>query len=131
VQILTSNHATDAKHLNFKGVAPVAASDYGAMMGPIPAMYIQGKMDKERGNGDGHETVARFRAANSCMDTSMPFTVMGCQSSGTTVDPGCVSYNGCKAPTIWCSHNDPAYSGTMHGVPCFAMKAMYDFFKSL
>ena len=132
VQILTSNHTNDAKHLGFKGVAPVAASDYGAMTGPIPVMYIQGKMDAERGNGDGHETVARFRAANSCMDTSMPYTaVMGCQSGNTTVNPGCVSYNGCKAPTIWCSHNDPAYSGTMHGVPCFGMKAMYDFFETL
>jgi polyhydroxybutyrate depolymerase len=34
-------------------------------------------------------------------------------------------------PTIWCSHNDPNYSGTQHGVPCFAMKAMADFFTSL
>lgn len=132
VQILTSNHTNDAKHLNFKGVAPVAASDYGAMTGPIPVMYIQGKMDAERGNGDGHETVARFRAANSCMDTSMAYSaVAGCQSGTTAVTPGCVSYSGCKAPTIWCSHNDPAYSGTMHGVPCFGMKAMYDFFKTL
>ena len=132
VQILTSNHTSDAKHLNFKGVAPVAASDYGAMTGPIPAMYIQGKMDAERGNGDGHETVARFRAANSCMDTSMPYSsVVGCMSGTTAVNPGCVSYSGCKAPTIWCSHNDPAYSGTMHGVPCFAMKAMHEFFGTL
>jgi len=38
---------------------------------------------------------------------------------------------GCKAPTIWCSHDDPAYSGTMHGVPCFGMKAIYDFFEGL
>jgi polyhydroxybutyrate depolymerase len=95
-------------------------------------MYIQGKMDKERGGGDGHETVARLRAANMCMDSSMPYAqVQGCQSGQTTVDPGCVAYDGCKAPTIWCSHNDPAYSGTMHGVPCFAMTAMHDFFGSL
>lgn len=132
VQILTTNHRTDAQKLNFKGVAPVAASDYGAMTGPIPVMYIQGKMDKERNNGDGHETVARFRAANTCTDTSMPYSqVMGCQSGTTAVTPGCISYQGCKAPTIWCSHNDPAYGGTMHGVPCFAVKAMFDFFNGL
>jgi poly(3-hydroxybutyrate) depolymerase len=134
VQILTTKNKADAQHLSFKGVAPVAASDYGAMSGPIPAMYIQGKMDKERGNGDGHETVERFRAANSCSasGTSMPQTqVMGCQSGNTAVNPGCVAYDGCQAPTIWCSHNDPAYGGTMHGVPCFGVKAMFDFFKSL
>jgi hypothetical protein len=34
-------------------------------------------------------------------------------------------------PTIWCSHNDPSYSGTQHGIPCFAIKAMYDFFGTL
>jgi polyhydroxybutyrate depolymerase len=132
VQILLTSHQQDAKYLKFKAVAPVAASDYGPMTGPIPAMYIQGKMDQERGGGDGHETVARFRAANSCMDSSTPYTeVMGCQSGQTAVDPGCVSYAGCQAPTIWCSHNDPAYGTTMHGVPCFGVKAMYDFFTTL
>jgi|GEM_PF-681329 len=134
VQIFTTKNKADAQHLNFKGVAPVAASDYGAMAGPIPAMYIQGKMDKERGGGDGHETVARFRTANSCSASggSTPYSaVMGCQSGSTTVNPGCVAYDGCAAPTIWCSHNDPAYSGTMHGVPCFGVKAMFDFFQSL
>jgi hypothetical protein len=48
-----------------------------------------------------------------------------------TVDPGCVSYEGCAVPTVWCSHNDPFYNGTSHGVPCFASDAMYGFFKSL
>lgn len=132
VQIFTQNHSADAKYLKFKAMAPVAASDYGAMSGPVPVMYIQGKMDQERGGGDGHETVARLRAMNQCMDTSMPYTqVKGCQSGQTMVDPGCISYSGCKAPTIWCSHNDPAYSGTMHGVPCFGMTAMHDFFNGL
>jgi poly(3-hydroxybutyrate) depolymerase len=132
VQILTANHTADAQHLSFKAVAPVAASDYGAITGPIPVMYIQGMMDAERGNGDGHETVERFRAANGCGSSSMPYSeVDGCQSGATSVDPGCVIYDDCDAPTVWCSHNDPAYSGTMHGVPCFAMTAMHDFFESL
>lgn len=132
VQIFTQSHTADAQHFKFKAIAPVAASDYGVMAGPIPVMYIQGKMDQERGGGDGHETVARLRAANMCMDTSKPYDmVKGCQSGQTTVNPGCVVYDGCKAPTIWCSHNDPAYSGTMHGVPCFGMTAMHDFFGGL
>lgn len=132
VQMLLSNRQADAAHFGFAGVAPVAASDYGAMSGPIPVMYIQGYMDKERNNGDGHETVERFRAANSCGSSSADYDeVMGCQSSGTSVDPGCVVYDGCAAPTIWCSHNDPQYGGTYHGVPCFAMTAMGDFFAGL
>jgi poly(3-hydroxybutyrate) depolymerase len=132
VQILT--HATDARHLQLKAVAPVSASDYGVITGPIPVMYIQGMMDQERGGGDGHETVARFTAANGCGSTSMPYTqVAMCQSQGgaTTVSPGCKIYDGCMMPTIWCSHNDPFYSGTMHGIPCFGVKAMHDFFESL
>jgi polyhydroxybutyrate depolymerase len=132
VQILLNSHTADAQHLKFKGVAPVAASDYGAMTGPIPVMYIQGKMDAERNNGDGHETVAQFRSANSCQEASLPYSaVMGCQSGNTAVDPGCIVYQGCEAPTVWCSHNDPQYGTTMHGVPCFGVKAMYDFFQSL
>ena len=129
VQILA--HSDAAKHMNFKAVAPVAASDYGAITVPIPVMYIQGKMDNVRGN-DGASTVARFRTANMCMTASMPYTqVAGCSSSGTTVTPGCIKYDGCTVPTIWCSHNDPQYSGTNHGVPCFAIKAMYDFFATI
>jgi poly(3-hydroxybutyrate) depolymerase len=132
VQILLDSHTSDAEHFDFAAVAPVAASDYGPMRGPVPVMYIQGMMDRERGNGDGHETVERFRAANGCMDASMPYAeVTGCQSGATTVDPGCVIYDGCQAPTVWCSHDDPAYSGTMHGVPCFAMGAIHDFFEAL
>jgi polyhydroxybutyrate depolymerase len=128
VQILT--HKSDAAHVAFKAVSPVAASDYGAISGPIPVLYIQGKMDSVRGN-DGSATVTRFRTANGCGMTSMPYSrVMGCQSSGKMVNPGCIAYDGCQVPTIWCSHDDPQYSGTSHGVPCFAITAMYDFFGS-
>ena len=129
VQILT--HKNDAAHIGFKGVSPVAASDYGALSGPMPVLYIQGKNDTVR-REDGATTVARFRTANACGTSSMPYSaVTACQSSGKTVNPGCVSYDGCKLPTIWCSHDDPQYSGTSHGVPCFAINAMYDFFGSL
>ena len=128
-QILT--HSDAAAHMKFKGVAPVASSNYGAIVVPIPVMYIQGKNDSVR-MSDGADVVARFRTANMCMTTSMPYTaVMGCMSGSTTVNPGCIIYDGCSVPTIWCSHNDPQYSGTSHGVPCFGMKAAYDFFGSL
>lgn len=129
VQILT--RANDAEHFNFKAVAPVAASNYGAIASAIPVMYIQGANDTVR-NSDGRDVVERFTAANGCSTTTMPYAgVAMCMSSGTTVDPGCISYDGCTEPTVWCSHNDPQYSNTSHGWPCFATKAMFDFFQSL
>ncbi len=130
VQVLAKK--TDADHLHLKGVAPVAADPYN-VAAPMPVMYIDGKMDNQRSPTSATNTVARFRAANMCADTSKPYTpVMTCKSSeGPMVDPGCIIYDGCTVPTIWCSHNDPSYGGTQHGVPCFAMKGMYDFIKSL
>jgi polyhydroxybutyrate depolymerase len=132
VQMLLGSHTADAEHMHFKAVAPVAASDYGAHATAVPAMYIQNQNDQERG-GDGHEEVEQFVAGNMCASTSMPLEVTGagCQSGGTTVDPGCISYDDCSVPTVWCSHNDPQYNGTGHGVPCFAMQAMDEFFKGL
>lgn len=128
-QILTKS--ADAPHFNFKAVAPVAASNYGAVVSPIPVMYIQGAKDNVR-NSDGADVVAQFTKVNKCMTSKMPFTgAPSCSSGGTSVNPGCVIYDGCVQPTIWCSHNDPAYSGTSHGWPCFATKAMYDFFTGL
>ena len=129
VQILTKADAT--MHMNFKAVSPVAASNYGAITAPIPVMYIQGKMDNVR-NSDGADVVARFTSVNKCGSTTMPYSgVAMCMSSGTNVNPGCVSYDGCMEPTVWCSHNDPQYSNTNHGWPCFATKAMADFFAAL
>jgi hypothetical protein len=129
VQILT--HADAADHVSFKAVAPVAASNYGAITRAIPVMYIQGANDSVR-NSDGADVVARFTAANSCDAGSMPYPgVASCMSSGTAVDTGCVAYQGCSVPTVWCSHDDPQYSNTNHGWPCFATKAMYDFFTAL
>ena len=129
VQMLT--RADIANQVNFKAVAPVAASNYGAIMKPTAAMYIHGAMDSVRGN-DGEDVVRRFTTANTCMTGTMPYAaVASCSSSGTTVDPGCISYEGCALPTVWCSHNDPQYSNTNHGWPCFATKAMYDFFTGM
>jgi len=129
VQILTKSDAT--MHMGFKAVAPVAASNYGAITAPVPVMYIQGKMDNVR-NSDGADVVARFTSVNKCGSTSMAYTgAASCMSNGTNVNPGCISYDGCMEPTIWCSHNDPEYSNTNHGWPCFATKAMADFFAGL
>ena len=101
----------------------------------MPVLYIDGQKDTERDANSAKNAVAKFRTSNSCMDTSMKYApVMGCNSTESghpAVDPGCIIYDGCTVPTIWCSHNDPSYSGTEHGIPCFAIQSMYDFFATL
>ena len=51
-----------------------------------------------------------------------------------TVNPGCVSYDGCAKPTLFCNHNDPNYidNGTPsnHGWPCFANNEIFSFFEA-
>ena len=127
-------HKSDAQHLNLKGVSPVAADPFNVAV-PMPVLYIDGKNDNQRSANSATDAVARFRTANMCASTSKPYTsVATCMSTDSghpLVDPGCIIYDSCTVPTIWCSHNDPSYSGTEHGVPCFAMKAMYDFFAGL
>jgi polyhydroxybutyrate depolymerase len=121
----------------FKAVAPVAASKECATLPPIPVMYIQGMMDAMRGNGNGIDVVNVFTAGNGCTSATVPDTaVPTCKSTfdGMVVMPGCVSYQGCTVPTVWCSHNDNGYNSTdghEHGWPCFASNAMADFFLSL
>lgn len=130
VQILTPAHKADADLLKLKAVAPVAASRYGTVSRAIPVLYIQGANDNVR-NSDGADVVKEFTTANACTASVKPLAGPTCMSSGKTVKAGCVQYDGCKVPTAWCSHDDPAYSNTNHGWPCFATKAMLDFFSGL
>jgi polyhydroxybutyrate depolymerase len=127
------SHKSDAQHLDLKGISPVAADPYNVAV-PMPVLYIDGMMDNQRSADSAKNTVAKFRASNMCSDTSKAYTSIAmCNSTqnGQAVNPGCIIYDNCTVPTIWCSHNDPNYSNTEHGVPCFAMKAMYDFFAGL
>ncbi len=121
----------------FAGIAPVAASKYCNSVAAIPTMYIQGIQDAQRGGSNGKDVVDVFASSNSCSNTTTPFSeVMGCNSTFNqkAVNPGCVSYQSCGEPLIWCSHNDEGYNnsdGRYHGWPCFASNAMADFFLSL
>jgi poly(3-hydroxybutyrate) depolymerase len=121
----------------FKAVAPVAASKYCDTLSPVPVLYIQGQMDAQRGGSDGADVVDVFRQSNGCTDASAAYApIQGCNSefNGEPVDPGCIEYQGCTEPTIWCSHDDANYNltdGFQHGWPCFASDAIADFFLSL
>lgn len=121
----------------FKAIAPVAASKYCDKLTPVPVLYIQGMMDAQRGGGNGQNVVDVFTASNTCNTQTVPDTaVPGCNSSfdQKPVTPGCITYQGCTKPTIWCSHNDNGYNltdGHEHGWPCFASNAIADFFLGL
>ena len=119
----------------FRAVAPVASSMYCQRWNPIDTLLIHGANDMERANtnqdADGRKDLGPYVTSNACEATTAPYATPGCNSGGNAVNPGCVSYSGCDATLIWCSHDDPNYSNTNHGWPCFANQAMFDFFSSI
>jgi len=119
----------------WRGVAPVASSVYCNSWDPIPALVIHGANDSERqafglNDGDGRKDLQVYLDSNGCSMDATPVEIdaAGC---GSNIDPGCRDYEGCSQPTRWCNHNDPQYSGTNHGVPCFAAAQILEFFDSL
>jgi hypothetical protein len=87
--------------------------------------------DQERSwDSNGEEDIVPYRDSNGCMSTSTEYPVDGCQSGGTSVEPGCVQFDGCSEITLWCQHNDPQYGTSHHGVPCFGASLTREFFDS-
>jgi len=129
---------------DFNGVAPVASSLNCQKWkdGAVPALIIHGVKDQERimyglNDGDGKKDLQPYLTSNSCQATSTPFTpdLSKCNNiqgvDGKAFNPGCVEFEGCSVKTRWCNHNDPNYGTTNHGIPCFGVRAIYDFFESL
>lgn len=129
---------------DFDAVAPVASSVYCQKWkdGPIPSLIIHGVKDEERtkynlNDGDGKKDLQPYLTSNMCQMTSTPFepNVSSCNITsgidGKPFNPGCVEFSGCSAKTRWCNHNDPNYGTSNHGIPCFGVRAIYDFFESL
>jgi polyhydroxybutyrate depolymerase len=117
----------------FSAVAPSAGASTCASWSPIPTLFIHGQNDTERlnsGDADGAKDLAGYLASNSCQPSTLSYDVAGCLRDAVPVNPGCVSYEGCSAPVVRCSHDDPNYGGTNHGWPCFATQAVFDFFTS-
>ncbi|HKO94797.1 MAG TPA: hypothetical protein VJU61_26765 [Polyangiaceae bacterium] len=117
----------------FRAVAPSAGAATCASWSPIPTLFIHGQNDTERlnsGDADGAKDLAGYVTSNSCQPSTQSYDVAGCLRDGAPVNPGCVSYEGCSAPMVQCSHDDPNYGGTNHGWPCFATQAVFDFFTS-
>jgi polyhydroxybutyrate depolymerase len=129
---------------DFDAVAPIASSVYCQEWenGPVPALIIHGVQDVERtmyglNDGNGMKDLQPYLTSNMCGTTSTPFdpdlsrcgNVQGVD--GMPFNDGCVEFSGCSAKTLWCNHNDPQYGTSNHGIPCFGVRAIYDFFESL
>jgi hypothetical protein len=129
---------------DFDAVAPVASSVYCQRWenGPVPALIIHGVQDVERqmyglNDGNGMKDLQPYLTSNMCGSMSTPFdpdlsrcgNVQGVD--GMPFNDGCVEYSGCAVKTRWCNHNDPQYGTSNHGIPCFGVRAIYDFFESL
>lgn len=121
----------------FGGVALVSGSRQCNSWNAVPGMLIHGTNDQERvslGDADGQQELGPFLTSNGCGMSTAPYTdAMSCNSiyNQAAVNNGCVSYEGCSEPFVFCNHDDQNYSGTNHGWPCFANQAMYAFFSSL
>jgi poly(3-hydroxybutyrate) depolymerase len=129
---------------DFDGVAPVASSVYCQKWkdGAVPSLIIHGVQDQERtmyglNDGDGKKDLQPYLTSNMCQMTTTPFQpdVSRCTNiqgiDGKAFNAGCVEFSGCSAKTRWCNHNDPNYGTSNHGIPCFGVRAIYDFFESL
>jgi len=130
---------------DFDAVAPVASSVYCSKWkkGPVPALVIHGVMDSERAayglnDGNGAKDIQPYLMSNMCSTMSTPFdpVLTNCANvktgiDGKPFDDGCVQFQGCSAVTKWCNHNDPQYGTSNHGIPCFGVRAIYDFFESI
>lgn len=117
----------------FRAVAPSAGASTCASWSPIPTLFIHGQNDTERLNiddADGAKALAGYVTSNTCQPSTLGYDVASCTRGDMLVNPGCVSYEGCAAPLVQCSHDDPNYGGTNHGWPCFANQAVFDFFAS-
>jgi len=139
-QFIASMLANRAER-RFAGVVPVSSNRIGPTWAPVPAMLIHGLMDSERPNdSSGAIDITQYAESNQCSGGTTPVDVPSCTSlaQGATVNAGCVQYNGCAAPTIFCNHNDPNYIdgarnnlATNHGWPCFANSEIFRFLESV
>lgn len=123
----------------FAGVVEVASSRYdNPAWDPLPTLVIHGLNDNQRpGDNNGAVDIVQYVESNQCSGQTQPLDVPACASiaNQAAVNPGCVEYSGCAAPTLFCNHNDPNYvdngTPTNHGWPCFANAQIQSFFESL
>ncbi len=123
----------------FAAVAPVSSSLFNnEPWNPVPTLLIHGLNDTARPNDlNGAQDISQYARANQCSGTTTPLNIGTCSSiaqGNPAVNPGCVSYDGCGATTVFCNHDDPNYldngNPTNHGWPCFANQQIFDFLEA-
>jgi polyhydroxybutyrate depolymerase len=123
----------------FAAVAPVSSSLFNnEPWNPVPTLLIHGLNDTARPNDlNGAQDISQYARANQCGAGTTPVDIGSCNSiaqGNPAVNPGCVSYDGCGATTLFCNHNDPNYidngTPTNHGWPCFANQQIFDFLEA-
>lgn len=129
-----------ARESRFAAVAPVSSNNLNnPAWTPVPTLLIHGLLDAERPNDpNGAQDILQYAQANQCSGGRQPVDIGTCASiadaNGTTVNPGCQSFNGCAQATLFCNHNDPNYlqngNPTNHGWPCFANAEIFAFFEA-
>jgi polyhydroxybutyrate depolymerase len=128
-----------ARETRFAAVAPVSSSLLNnPPWNPLPTLLIHGLNDTQRPNDpNGAQDISQYAGANQCSGGTTALNIGTCNSiapGNAAVNPGCVTYNGCAATTLFCNHNDPNYidNGTPsnHGWPCFANQELFDFFQA-
>jgi polyhydroxybutyrate depolymerase len=135
VQMLGDNRARETR---FAAVVPVSSSLFNnPVWEPVPTMLLHGEADTQRpADLDGTQDISQYVRSNQCQNTTQAVAVPGCASlaGGVAVNAGCVQYNGCAAPTLFCRHDDPNYldngNPTNHGWPCFANSQIFSFLES-
>jgi hypothetical protein len=115
----------------FAAVAPIAGSGYCTTVPPIPVLYMGPRKDTGRVTGIHEQVAEMFATSNGCSDSTPYSAIMGCSVGTYEVDPGCVEYQGCSKPTLFCAFSKPSVSIGYDPRPCFGTTAMYDFFKTI
>jgi polyhydroxybutyrate depolymerase len=134
VAMLGDNRARETR---FAAVAPVSSNNLNnPNWNPLPTLLIHGLRDTARPNDpDGAQDISQYAESNQCSEDTQPVDIGTCTSlvRNASVNPGCVQYSGCAAPTLFCNHDDPNYNDGMdtnHGWPCFANSEIFTFFEA-
>jgi polyhydroxybutyrate depolymerase len=102
-----------ARETGFAAIAPVSSSRYpNPAWSPVPTLLIHGLNDTARpGDNNGAMDISQYVQSNQCSGGTTELAVPTCSSiaNRAAVNPGCVEYRGCAAPTLFCNHDDPNY----------------------
>jgi hypothetical protein len=115
-----------------RGAAMVGTYTRQAVGMPLPLIFLHSISSNHShsvaADRDGAKALAALRTFNQCGESSMTVSLAGCETMGTSVEPGCVDFQGCAEPLRFCHHDSPDRPGDPF--PCFGSRAIVEFFES-